>query len=188
MKKFICLTVVLLVCSSMTFAQRKAAKDFHFKPFLELMNFQANGKSLDYYHDYAKNANLKLIYDVTEPSEIYYVWADGVTYKKGHMTESYTKEGDAPRCLNLDLCENGNGKYTPITITLVFPDKQAQNRFRNEGIKAGCKENKEIYSTDVEPSWSNVSSLKYAKHAGAKSLRYIFFYEKDGMNMCTFLF
>ena len=98
MKKFICLTVVLLLCSSVTFAQTKA-KDFHFKPFLELMNFQAAGKSLDYYHDYAKNANLKLIYDVTEPSEIYYVWADGVSYKKGHMTESYTKEGNAPRPL-----------------------------------------------------------------------------------------
>ena len=78
-------------------------------------------------------------------------------------------------------------KYS-VQQTLVFPDKQAQNRFRAEGFKAGCKENKEIYSTDVDPTWSNVSSIKYAKHAGAKSWRYIFFYEKDGMNMCTFLF
>lgn len=184
MKKLLCVMVVLLACANVTMAQN----DFHFKTFLELMNFQAKGKSLDYYHGLANKAGLDLIYDTNESGEIYYVFSKGVSYKKGHMTETYTKLADSPKLLNFDLTENKPGKYTPITITLIFPDRDAQQRFRNEGMKIGCKVNNNIYSTDIDPTWSNVDGITYALFAGAHSWRYIYFYEKDDMYMCTFLF
>lgn len=55
-------------------------------------------------------------------------------------------------------------------------------------MKMGCKVNNNIYSTDIDPTWSNVDGITYALFAGAHSWRYIYFYEKDDMYMCTFLF
>lgn len=188
MKKLITLMFVLMAYSTVSFAQTKNEAEFHFKTFIELMNFKSMGKSLDYYVDYASKAGLSKIYEEKDGRELYYVWADGVTYKKGHMTETYKKEGDAPKCLNVDLIESGNGVYSPMTITLIFPDKKAQQNFRQEGLNMGCVNEKKIYATDVDPTWKNVSCIKYVKHRLNTSWRYIFFYEKDGMNMCTFLF
>lgn len=188
MKRILSITIVLLASITMAFAQAKGDGEFHFHTFIQLMNFGAQGKNLSFYSNYAKNAGLTQIYEQKDHEELYYVWAKDVTYSKGHMTETYTKTGNSPKAMNVDVIPTKKGLYVPMTVTLIFNDAKAQKRFRDEGIKYGCEENSEIYSTDVDPTWSNVSCIKYRKHKLNKSWRYIFFYEKDGMHMCTFLF
>lgn len=179
--------IVIFAAATITYAQ-DTTKDFHFKTFIELMNFSFQGKDFSYYEKLASNAGLTKIHEEKDKSEVYYVWGENVSYKKGHMTETYTKLGDNPSCLNFDLIRNEKGLYVPMTISIIFPDAEAQERFYNEGIKMGAVVNDKIYSTDVDPTWKNVKGIKYVKHRTNTSWRYIFFYEKDGMNMCTFLF
>ncbi len=143
MKRFILFFVVAVLGTCSIHAQ-SGEPQFSFKYFLRLMNFGAKGQSLDAYKKYANGQGLSLIHHAEESSEIYMVWADQLTYKTGHMSETYTKTGNRPRCINVDLTVNGKDKYTPITVTLVFPDKDAQQRFRKEGMNLGCVVNDKI--------------------------------------------
>ena len=189
MKKLVSFVFAAVVSMGTLSANLVNDGEFHFKSFLELMNFGAKGQTLEAYRDYARNQNLNLIFQKEEPMEVYFVWAQNVTYKKGHMTETYTRTGEAPRLLNVDLTPNGGDKFVPITITLIFPDKAAQRRFYNEGMKIGCIVNDKLEATDIDPTWSNVSGIKYCIDAKRlTSWRFMYFYEKDGMYMCTFLF
>ena len=188
MKRLMICFFAAFLCFGNAGAQ-KAEPHFSFKYFLRLMNFGAKGQSLESYKKYAGDQGLTLIHHAEESSEIYMVWADQLTYKTGHMTETYTRTGDKPRCINVDLTANGKNKYTPITVTLVFPDKEAQQRFRREGMDLGCIVNDKIEDSDINVTWKDVTGIKYiidAKHL--TSWRFIYFYEKDGMYMSTFLF
>jgi len=187
MKHYMIALLAALVLAMPAQAQQKEPP-FSFKYFLKLMNFGAKGQSLAKYKKYAVDHGLTLIYHEEESSEVYMVWADQVTYAKGHMTETYIRTGDRPRCINLDLTPNGKDEFTPITVTLIFPDKAAQQRFRQEGMNLGCLVNDHLEPTDIDPTWSDVSGIKYIIHPSLKSWRFMYFYEKEGMPMCTFLF
>lgn len=189
MMKRLTLFFVVAVLGTCSIHAQSGEPQFSFKYFLRLMNFGAKGQSLDAYKKYASGQGLSLIHHAEESSEIYMVWADQLTYKTGHMSETYTKTGNRPRCINVDLTVNGKDKYTPITVTLVFPDKEAQQRFRKEGMNLGCIVNDKIEDSDIDVTWKNVSGIKYIIDAKRlTSWRFIYFYEKDGMYMSTFLF
>ena len=194
MKRLFSTLLVLAVTFGAASANVAAEPEFHFKHFLQLMNYGAKGKTLEEYRSYAREQKLNLIFHEEEPMEIYFVWAQDVTYKKwdlsqGNVWGTYTKTGNNPRCVNMDLTVNGKNKFSPITITIVFPDAAAQKRFYDEGIKLGCIVNDALESTDIDPTWSNVSGIKYCIDAKRlTSWRFMFFYEKDGLHMCTFLF
>ena len=66
--------------------------------------------------------------------------------------------------------------------------KVLQNQEEEMTAKIGCKVNDNIFSTDIDPTWSHVEGITYALYSGAHSWRYIYFYVKDKMYMCTFLF
>lgn len=165
-------------------------KPFSFKYYMRLMVWGAKGQSIDAYRKHAKDLGLDLVFHEEEKSEIYLVWAQNVAYKKGHMTETYTKNGEPARLLNMDLTvNNGRDKYTPITVTLIFPNKDEQQQFKRDGLAYGCIVNENIDDTDIDATWNNVTSIRYNRAPGKlKTWHYIFFYEKDGMPMCTFLF
>lgn len=189
MKRLILVSFISLLCISAASAQA-TYKPFSFKYYMRLMVWGAKGQSIDDYRKHAKNLGLDLVYQKEEKSEIYLVWAQNVTYQKGHMTETYTKTGDPTRLLNMDLTpNNGRDRYTPITITIVFPDKAAQEQFRRDGLAYGCLANEQLDDTDIDATWTNVSGIRYNRAPGKlKTWHYIFFYQKDGMPMCTFLF
>jgi|GEM_PF-1896925 len=188
MKKVNSLIVTLLLLIGCATTQKVNAQAFHFKPMMDVMNYKAAGQPISYYENLAKGMGLKQIYSKEDGRERYFVWGKQINYQVGHMTETYTATGDTPTALNVDITENGAGKYTPITITVVFPNKQAQNQFRKEGMQYGCVKNNDIEDTDIDVTWKNVSGIKYILAKGLTSWRYVYFYEKDGMHMCTFLF
>ncbi len=188
MKRKLILLMLFLSVIGTTTAQ-KVNNPYSFRYFLRLMSFGYKGQSLDDYKRYAEKRGLKLIYHEVENREIYMVWADQVAYATGHMTETYTRLGDRPRCINMDLTPNGKGRYSPIGVTIVFPDKEQQREFWQQGLNTNCLECKEMEDTDIDATWSNVSCLRYNMAPGRLlTWHYIFFYEKDGMSMCTFLF
>ena len=189
MKRLILVFLSGLFCLSSVYGQERW-KPFSFKYYMQLMVWGAKGQPLDAYRKHAKGLGLDLIYHEEEKSEIYLIWAQDVTYQRGHMTESYRKTGDTPRLLNLDLTPNSNpDKYTPITVTLAFPSKEEQEQFRRDGLAYGCLVNEHLNDTDIDATWSHVSGLRYNRAPGKlKTWHYIFFYEKDGLYMCTFLF
>lgn len=189
MRRLFLISFVSMLCLCSLQAQTDF-KPFAFKYYMRLMVWGAKGQSIDDYRKHAKNMGLDLIYHKEEKSEIYLVWAQNVTYEKGHMTESYTKTGEPTRLLNMDLTPNsGRDKYTPITITLAFPSQQAQEQFKRDGLAYGCLPNEKIDDTDIDATWTNVSGIRYNRAPGKlKTWHYIFFYQKDGMYMCTFLF
>ena len=188
MKHLTTFLLSLLLFSLPTSAQTGESL-FSFKFFLQLMQYGSKGQSLDTYKKYAANHNLSLIYHAEESSEIYMVWADQLTYKTAHMTESYTPTGDNPCCMNLDLTPNGKNKYTPISVTLVFPTLEQREMFRQEGMGLGCVVNDQIEDSDIDVTWSHVTGIKYIMNPKLQtSWRFIYFYEKDGLFMCTFLF
>lgn len=189
MKKLILLFLTSLLCLNSANGQTKN-KPFSFKYYMQLMVWGAKGQSVDAYRKHAKDLGLDLIYHDEEKSEIYLVWAQNVAYKKGHMTETYSKTGEWPRLLNVDLTPNSNpDKYTPITITLAFASQEAQEQFKQEGLAYGCLVNEHLNDTDIDVTWTHVSGLRYNRAPGKlKTWHYIFFYEKDGLYMCTFLF
>lgn len=186
MKKLLISIALCMMSAVMSYAQNTNDGEFHFKTFIELMNWRAPGRQLSFYSDYAAKAGLSQVFELKEGDELYYVWSKNVTYQKGHMTETYGKVGDETRALNVDLTPNKKGLYVPVSITLIFRDAKEQKRFRDEGIEYGCVENPDMYYETVDPTWKNVNSIKYIKHKTNTSWRYIFFYEKDGMQMCTF--
>jgi len=189
MKKLTLVLFISMFCLNNVYSQA-AYKPFSFKYYMQLMVWGAKGQSVEAYRKHARDLGLDLVYHAEEKSEIYLVWAQDVTYKKGHMTESYRKTGDTPRLLNLDLTPNSNpDKYTPITVTLAFPSKEEQEQFRRDGLAYGCLVNEHLNDTDIDATWSHVSGLRYNRAPGKlKTWHYIFFYEKDGLYMCTFLF
>lgn len=162
---------------------------FDFRYYLNLMRYGAKGQTLDNYKRHASKLGLNLIHHAEGKSELYLVWAQDVAYQTGYMSESYTSTGDHPRCLNLDLTPNGKNRYTPISITLVFPDGVAQQEFWQQGMSIGCQEVMSIEPTEVDATWTHVRELRYIGNPKTQvSWRYILFYEKDGLSMCTFLF
>lgn len=184
----IIIIVVLLLGLDSAMAQNRNST-FDFRYYLNLMRYGAKGLTLDDYKKHASKLGLNLIHHTEEKSEIYLVWAEDVTYQTGYMSESYTSVGDHPRCLNLDLTPNGRNRYTPIAITLVFPDEQAQQEFWRQGMNIGCQEVMAIEPTDVDATWTHVRELRYIGNPKTQvSWRYILFYQKDNLYMCTFLF
>lgn len=184
----IIIIVVLLLGLDSAMAQNRNST-FDFRYYLNLMRYGAKGQTLDHYKKHAAKLGLNLIHHAEEKSEIYLVWAENVTYQTGYMSESYASVGDHPRCLNMDLTPNGKNRYTPISITLVFPDEQAQRAFWRDGVSLGCQEVTAIESTDVDATWSHVRELRYIGNPKTQvSWRYILFYQKDNLFMCTFLF
>jgi hypothetical protein len=62
-------------------------------------------------------------------------------------------------------------------------------KIRKEGMNLGCVVNDKIEDSDIDVTWKNVSGIKYIIDAKRlTSWRFIYFYEKDGMYMSTFLF
>ncbi len=56
-------------------------------------------------------------------------------------------------------------------------------------MNLGCVVNDKIEDSDIDVTWKNVSGIKYIIDAKRlTSWRFIYFYEKDGMYMSTFLF
>jgi len=187
MKKIILIPLLLLAVLSAT--AQTSYKPFDFGYYLRLMQYGAKGISLEAYKKHAAKLGLNLIHHAEEKSEIYLVWAEDVSYKTGYMSESYASVGDHPRCLNMDLTPNGKNRYTPIGITLVFPDEQTQQEFWRQGMNIGCQEVTAIEPTDVDATWSHVRELRYIGNPKTQvSWRYIFFYQKDNLFMCTFFF
>lgn len=188
MKRLLLPLIALLLTA--TAAQAKMGDErFNFRYYLRLMSFGDHGQTLDKYRKHAAQLGLDLVYHAEETAEIYLVWAKGVGYSRGHMTETYTRQGDHPRCLNMDLTPNGRGKYSPITVTIVFPDKAQQMEFWQQGLRTSCQPVEQMEDTDIDPTWTDVSCLRYNMAPGRLlTWHYIYFYEKDGMPMCTFLF
>ena len=161
MKKLLISIALCMMSAVMSYAQNTNDGEFHFKTFIELMNWRAPGRQLSFYSDYAAKAGLSQVFELKEGDELYYVWSKNVTYQKGHMTETYGKVGDETRALNVDLTPNKKGLYVPVSITLIFRDAKEQKRFRDEGIEYGCVENPDMYYETVDPTWKNVNSIKY---------------------------
>ena len=179
----------LLFCCLLPAVGQTGNKSFDFGYYLRLMTYGAKGQSLDAYKKHAAGLGLNLIHHSEEKSELYLVWGQDLSYERETLKESYTRIGDAPRCLNLDLTPNGKNRYTPISISLVFPDERAQQDFWRDGMKIGCREVEKIEPTDVDVTWSHVRELRYIGNPKTQvSWRYILFYQKDGLFMCTFLF
>lgn len=188
MKHRFLIIFVLLLSLNPAMAQNRNGS-FDFRYYLNLMRYGAKGQTLETYKKHASKLGLNLIYHAEEKSELYLVWAEDVTYQTGYMSESYTSVGDHPRCLNLDLTPNGKNRYTPISITLVFPDEQAQRAFWRDGMSLGCQEVTTVEPTDIDATWSHVRELRYIGNPKTQvSWRYILFYQKDNLFMCTFLF
>ena len=187
MKKIILIPLLLLTVLSAT--AQTSYKSFDFGYYLRLMQYGAKGISLESYKKHAAKLGLNLIHHSEEKSEIYLVWGQDITYQKGRMTETYSRTGETPIGLNLDLTPNGKDRYTPISITLVFPDIKAQQKFMNDGLKLGCQKNGQIEQTDLDATWTQVQGLKYIANPKTQtSWRYIYSYEKDGLYLSTFLF
>lgn len=168
---------------------QNSVSSFDFRYYLNLMGYGAKGKTIDDYKKHASKLGLNLVHHSEEKSELYLVWAENLAYEKGYMSESYAPVGDNPRCLNLDLTPNGKNRYSPIAITLVFPDERSQQAFWHDGLKLGCQEVAKIEPTDVDSTWAHVRELRYIGNAKTQvSWRIIIFYEKDDLFMCTFLF
>lgn len=187
MKRIFLIPLLLLAVLSVT--AQTSYKSFDFAYYLRLMQYGAKGMSLEAYKKHAAKLGLNLIHHSEEKSEIYLVWGQDITYQKGRMTETYSRTGDTPIGINLDLTPNGKDRYTPISITLVFPDMKAQQQFMNDGLKLGCQKNSQIEQTDLDATWTQAKGLKYiANPKTQSSWRYICSYMKDGLFMCTFYF
>jgi len=181
--------IYLLLLTALLASAQTRIKAFDFGYYLNLMRYGAKGLTLDDYKKKATDLGLNLIHHSEEKSEMYLVWGQDVNYKKERITESYSRTGEQPRCVNMDLTPNGKNRYAPICITLVFPDQTAQQQFWNDGLKLGCSKNEQIEQTDLDATWTQVQGLKYIANPKTQtSWRYIYFYEKDGLFLSTFLF
>lgn len=162
---------------------------FSFRKYLEWMSYGHKGLSIAAYKKHAASLGLNLIHHSEERSEIYMVWGSDIGYEKGNLTETYVSKGDNPCCFNLDLTPNGKNLYSPISISLVFPDSTSQQRFWDEGIRLGCQKLASVEPTEVDATWTDVHELRYIGNPKTQvSWRYILFYQKDNLYMCTFLF
>jgi len=164
------------------------AQNFRFKELLSWMDFNYQGKTIQDYKAYGKSNDMDLIFEKEAFSETYLVYGKGLTYSRADDIEmTFSKTAEDAFGLELDLTPNVGNYYNPITITVIFKDRDAQQKFRQDGLKMGCIENDDMQDTNFGLDWKNVTGIKY--NAAPKVLttwRFVYFYEKDGLFMATF--